>query len=106
MAEMAVELDRVEVDDLEQRPRVSRRLRVWSSLWPKLVAIALALGLWQVVVSVGWQPDYVLPGPGAVFKRLAQHLGRANFDLGAAVHPRPAVFGDAIGGRPGTSAGL
>src|SRR5437879_587972 len=96
MAEMAVELDRVEVDDLEQRPRVSRRLRVWSSLWPKLVAIALALGLWQVVVWAGWQPDYVLPGPGAVFKRLAQDLGTANFDLGVAVTLRRALFGYAI----------
>ncbi len=106
MAEMAVELDRVEVDDLEQRPHVSRRLRVWSGLWPKLVAIALALGLWQVVVWAGWQPDYVLPGPGAVFKRLAQDLGTANFDLGVAVTLRRALFGYAIAVAIGSLIGI
>src|SRR5438445_7130804 len=106
MAEMAVELDRVEVDDLEQRPRVSRRLRVWSSLRPKLVAIALALGLWQVVVWAGWQPDYVLPGPGAVFKRLAQGLGTANFDLGVAGTLRRALFGYAIAVAIGSFIGI
>src|SRR6266566_4437407 len=106
MAEMAVELDRMEVDDLEKRPRVSRRLRVWSSLWPKLVAIALALGLWQVVVWAGWQPDYVLPGPGAVFKRLAQDLGTANFDLGVAVTLRRALFGYAIAVAIGSLIGI
>src|SRR6266581_8578753 len=106
MAEMAVELDRMEVDDLEKRPRVSRRLRVWSSLWPKLVAIALALGLWQVVVWAGWQPDYVLPGPGAVFKRLAQDLGTANFDLGVAITLRRALVGYAIAVAIGSAAGI
>jgi len=75
-------------------------------LWPKLVAIALALGLWQVVVSVGWQPDYVLPGPGAVFKRLAQDLGTANFDLGVAVTLRRALFGYAIAVAIGSLIGI
>jgi len=106
MAEMAVELDRVEVDDLDPRPRVSRRLRVWASLWPKLVAVALAIGLWQVVVWAGWQPDYALPGPGAVFKRLAQDLGTANFDLGVAVTLRRALFGYAIAVAIGSLVGI
>ena len=38
--------------------------RVWVATWPKLAAVALALGVWQVVVWTGWRPEYVLPGPG------------------------------------------
>ncbi len=39
-----------------------RRGRSGPSLWPKLMAVAIALGIWQVVVWSGWKPDYVLPG--------------------------------------------
>src|SRR5437879_3282159 len=96
----------MEAAELEQRPRVPRRLRLWSSLWPKLVAIALGLGLWQLVVWSGWQPDYVLTGPGAVFKRLGQDLGTANFDLGVAVTLRRALVGYAIAVAIGSVIGL
>ena len=49
---------------------------VWSSLWPKLAAIALALASWQVIVWSGWKPDYVLPGPLPVFQRLGERSDR------------------------------
>ncbi len=37
---------------------------------PKAIAIAIMLGLWELVARSGWRPDYVLPGPGPVLAQL------------------------------------
>src|SRR5690606_10727415 len=50
--------------------RRGRGRALWAAAWPKLAAVALALGLWELVVLSGWRPEYVLPGPGAVLGRL------------------------------------
>jgi len=42
---------------------LSRVRRAWTSTWPKMAAIAIALLVWQCVVWSHWRPDYVLPGP-------------------------------------------
>jgi NitT/TauT family transport system permease protein len=44
--------------------------RIWASTWPKVLAVAIVLLLWQAVVMTGWRPTYVLPGPGEVLTRL------------------------------------
>ena len=60
-------LDALERDE-EASP--SPVLRVWSSLWPKVAAVGIALFLWQCVVwTHHWKP-YVLPGPGKVLPQL------------------------------------
>ena len=41
---------------------------IWSGLWPKLLAVGIFLGAWQVVVWTHWKPAYVLPGPVPSFK--------------------------------------
>jgi NitT/TauT family transport system permease protein len=43
---------------------------VLTRVWPKAAALALGLGLWELVVLSGWKPTYVLPGPVAVFTEL------------------------------------
>ncbi len=60
------------LDQLELAlPRArSRPRRIWSAVWPKLAAIAVGLGLWQLVVWSGWKPTYLLPGPATVFHHL------------------------------------
>jgi NitT/TauT family transport system permease protein len=80
--------------------------RVWSSLWPKLAAVALVVAAWQAVVWSGWKPDYVLPGPLPVFQRLAQDVGNSNFDLGIAITLRRALTGYAIAVAIGSVAGI
>ncbi len=47
-----------------------RGARIWLAVWPKVAAIGLALLAWQCVVWSGWRPEYVLPGPVAVFREL------------------------------------
>src|ERR1700730_13346582 len=44
--------------------------RLWSSSWPVLAAIALAIGLWELVVLSGWKEPWVLPRPAGVLPRL------------------------------------
>jgi NitT/TauT family transport system permease protein len=60
-------LDALEVAEAGVATRAGR---TWSALWPKLVAVALAIFLWQIVVWTKWKPEYVLPGPRKVFPEL------------------------------------
>lgn len=83
-----------------------RLARFWSSTWPKLAAIALVLATWQGIVWAGWQPDYILPGPVAVWRRLAQDLRSADFDLGIAITLRRGFFGYAIAVAVGSVVGI
>src|ERR1700674_5535953 len=94
------------VETTARRPGRMPLLRAWSWSWPKLAAIALAVAAWQVVVWTGWKPDYVLPGPGPVFQRLAQDLANPNFDLGLAITLRRAFEGYAIAVAIGSVAGI
>jgi NitT/TauT family transport system permease protein len=48
---------------------------VWGSAWPKLLAIALVLLAWQLVVWSGWKPEYVLPGPRKVWDSFVENFG-------------------------------
>lgn len=96
------------VDEVETAPRPGGLplRRVWAGLWPKLAAAALLLAVWQAVVWSGWKPDYVLPGPGPVFKRLAQDFANINFDLGVAITLRRALIGYATAVAIGTVLGI
>jgi sulfonate transport system permease protein len=43
--------------------RVSRARRLWQSAWPKLLAIAIVWGIWQLLYWTEWRPHYALPSP-------------------------------------------
>lgn len=47
---------------------------MWRNSWPRIAAVVLAVGLWELVVWTGWKPDYVLPPPGPVFSQLVADL--------------------------------
>ena len=58
----------------DQPRSTGRASKVWAVIWPKLLAIGIAVGIWQVVAWSGWKPDYLLPGPGATFGRLWEEM--------------------------------
>jgi NitT/TauT family transport system permease protein len=64
------------LDALEaaEAPRRSVGRRLWGQTWPKLAAIAIGIFLWQCVVWSGWKPEYLLPGPKAVFSQLWEYI--------------------------------
>ena len=93
-----------ETVEVPERPHGARR--VWSWLWPKLAALALFIAAWQLVVWSGWRPDYVLPGPLPVFRRLFEDLSQPDFYLGVGVTLRRALVGYAIAIAIGSVIGL
>ncbi len=52
--------------------RPSRVGKLWSAVWPKLLAFGIFVGLWQIVVWTHWKPEYALPSPFTVFKQFWQ----------------------------------
>jgi NitT/TauT family transport system permease protein len=80
--------------------------RAWGATWPKLAAIGLVLGIWQLVVWSGWKPDYVLPGPLPVLARLGDDLRQADFYSGVLITLRRAVEGYLVAIVLGSVVGL
>jgi NitT/TauT family transport system permease protein len=51
-------------------PKVSRGRRIWKSTWPKLLAIAIFLGVWQFLIWIEWKPSFALASPADTFSSL------------------------------------
>jgi sulfonate transport system permease protein len=102
------ELDLLGLDALEghEEPGRRRLARVAAVLWPKLAAVALALGIWQLVAISGWRPSYVLPGPGPVLARLLTDLANGSLVEATAITLRRAVVGYALALVVGLLVGL
>src|SRR5688500_1571763 len=77
----------------ESEAREGRATRVWRAAWPKLAALALAVGLWQLTVESGWRAEYILPAPATVFAHLAEIVTTGSFWEGVGVTARRAGVG-------------
>ena len=42
--------------------------RIWGAIWPKLIAVAISIGIWQAVVWSEWKPPTRLPPPSTSSK--------------------------------------
>ena len=60
--------------ELPLRARKSGLRRAWSSAWPQLAAVGLALAIWQAIVVLELKPSWVLPGPLTVLPELWNDL--------------------------------
>jgi NitT/TauT family transport system permease protein len=49
--------------------------RIWPAVWPKIVATALFIGAWQVLVWTGWKPQFVIPSPFTVLRHFPKDAG-------------------------------
>lgn len=85
-------LDALQLDD--GRPSFGRRL--WSSAWPKLGAVAIALGFWQAVVWSHWKREDILPGPVAVGRALADGIADGRLVSAIGITLQRAFIGFAI----------
>ena len=98
---MAVDVaDAVVIGELRSKPA---RAALWPSVWPKVLAVALFIGAWQVVVWTHWKPEYVVPSPftvlaqfphdaGSLSSAVAVTMRRAGIGFGASI-----LIGGAIG---------
>jgi NitT/TauT family transport system permease protein len=90
----------------EPKPTQALPLRLWRGAWPKLVAIAFALAGWQVVVSLGSWPPWVLPGPADVLPRLMREFDNGAVFESLAITMRRAVVGFALAVVVGSAIGM
>jgi len=79
--------------------------RIWKNTWPKLLAVAIVLFLWQVVVWSGWKPEYVLPGPQTVFSDLKDVITTGDFWDGVRLTLTRALTGFGLAVLIGTVVG-
>jgi NitT/TauT family transport system permease protein len=70
--------------------RIARK--AWGAAWPKLLAVALVLGVWELVTVTGWK-HYVLKGPGPVFADLWDQMQHAQLWSTIGVTLRTAALG-------------
>lgn len=75
----------------EQR---SRRLAVkaWTALWPKLLAIAIVLSVWELIHVSGWK-KLIFPAPGPTLANLWDQLQTAELWHAIATTCERAVIG-------------
>src|SRR6202142_3540919 len=86
--------------DSGERPR-----HLWAALWPKLAAVALVWGVWELVHLSGWK-KYVLPGPGVTLSNLWQQAQAGLLWHAVGVTLLRAVVGYAIALVIGAVVGL
>ena len=48
--------------------------RAWAALWPKVLAIAIVLVVWELIHLSGWKKE-IFPGPGVTLSDLWDQLG-------------------------------
>jgi NitT/TauT family transport system permease protein len=83
--------------------RVARK--AWAAVWPKLLAIALVLAVWELVTLSGWK-RLVLKGPGPVFSDLWGQMQHAQLWQTIGWTMRSAVIGYAAALIIGSVVGL
>lgn len=79
---------------------------VWRAAWPKLAALAMALGVWQLVAVSGWRESYVLPGPLPVFAELGHQITAPDFWTAVGITLTRGVVGFAIAAALGLTLGI
>lgn len=100
------ELSGLDVLDTDAGSRASLARRAWASTWPKLLAIAIVIAIWQIVVASHWRPDYILPGPGPTLRRFGHELAKATTWHAVATTMRRAFTGFALAVVLGMIVGL
>jgi NitT/TauT family transport system permease protein len=68
------ELEGLDTLELLSTPRASLARRAWSATWPKVMAVALVVLVWQTAVWLEWRPDYALSPPEDVWPVLRDYI--------------------------------
>ena len=96
------------LDQLELAPPQQARRHVlakfWVAAWPKLLALVLALAIWQLVYLSGFKSG-ILPGPAATLPDLWHQLHTAQLWQALGTTLRRAVIGFALALVIGTVVG-
>ncbi len=80
--------------------------KAWRALWPKMLAVAIVLALWELVYLLKVKPHDILPGPGQVFPDLWSQLTHGQLWHAIGTTLRRAVIGFALALVAGSAVGL
>jgi NitT/TauT family transport system permease protein len=73
---VATDLDLVRPQGVPaSNPAAAYAWRAWNATWPKVLAIAIVIGGWQLAVWSHWKPEFLVPSPFTVLDRLFHEPG-------------------------------
>jgi NitT/TauT family transport system permease protein len=88
-------LESLEAPERDGQRGRSVALRAWTALWPKLLAIAIVLAVWQLIHLSGWK-KLIFPGPGGTLSDLWDQLKTGLLWHAIAITSERAVIGFAL----------
>jgi NitT/TauT family transport system permease protein len=95
-------LDSLDLPTTGRRPWSARG--IWAAVWPKLLAVGLVIGVWEIIHLTGWK-KFVLPGPATVFANLWRQMQHVQLWQAIDITMRRAVIGFALSVLIGAVAG-
>jgi NitT/TauT family transport system permease protein len=73
---VATDIEMPEVETvLVARNRSRFWQKTWAATWPKLLAIAIVVGIWQLCVMLKLRPEFIVPSPFTVFDAMFHNAG-------------------------------
>ena len=88
-----LEAQEVEMPDDQRGRRLA--VRAWTALWPKVLAIAIVLAIWELIHLSGWK-KLIFPGPGGTLSDLWGQLRTGLLWHAIAITSERAVIGFAL----------
>lgn len=99
------ELAGLDLLELAGETNESRNRRIWRATWPKFAAIALGIGIWQVVVWSGWKSQAALASPREAWDDLWRYATDGTLGAAVRITLRRAATGFALAVVIGTIVG-
>jgi NitT/TauT family transport system permease protein len=88
---MAVDVaEAVLITELRSKPAGAK---LWPAVWPKVLAVAIFVAVWQAVVWSNWKPEYIVPSPFTVLRQMPHDAGSLGRDLVVTMRRAAVGFG-------------
>ena len=96
-AERLAWLEALEAETPDEQRGRRLLVRGWAALWPKVLAVAIVLAVWQLIYVSGWKKA-IFPGPGGTLSDLWDqlHTGLMWHAIGNTVERAVIGFGLAV----------
>jgi NitT/TauT family transport system permease protein len=82
--------DAVLITELRSKPAGAK---LWPAVWPKLLAVAIFIGVWQAVVWSHWKAEYIIPSPFTVLRQFGHDAGHLTGAVGVTMRRAAVGFG-------------
>jgi sulfonate transport system permease protein len=96
-AERLAWLEALEAETPDEQRGRRLLVRGWAALWPKVLAVAIVLAVWQLIYVSGWKKT-IFPGPGGTLSDLWDqlHTGLMWHAIGNTIERAVIGFGLAV----------